>query len=372
MSGDAANRFAFTLATPPRPGAIAVLQLHGKGAVEALETLTGQRPWPPGRLRLSDLAGVDEGLTVALDPRRVQLMPHGGPRVIETLIDKLRDLGGRYESAAAPSELYPEAASPIEADVLAALARAASPAAIDLLAAQPAAWLDVLAGEASPCAAMSDEQRRSILDRSLVLDRLVAPPSVVVVGPPNAGKSTLTNRLLGESASVVSDLPGTTRDWVGSTVELHAASGSEPGEGPRIAVHWLDTPGLRVADHDDVERRAIDAARVVAADAELVIATRAPEQAWPDAAALPRRPERWLLSRSDEAPDHPAGRGDTPDAPLRVSAHTGEGLAELQHRIAVELGLNDLEPHQPWAFSDTLRRAVRGDVVDLAAYLGCR
>ena len=167
MSGEGASAFTFTLTTPPRPGAIAVLQLHGDGAANALESLTGIGPRPLGRLRLCDLAGVDEGLAVvarsapsaAHAPRRAagdrQAHRHA-PRTRRTV------RGGRP----APSELYPEAASPIEADTLAAVARAASPAAIDLLAAQPAVWLDVLAGEASPCAAMNDEQRRAILDRS--------------------------------------------------------------------------------------------------------------------------------------------------------------------------------------------------------------
>jgi tRNA modification GTPase len=372
VSGPDASSFTFTLTTPPRPGAIAVVQLNGGGAVEAMRKLTGRLEWPTARLRLCDFAGIDEGLAVVLDEQRVQLMPHGGPRVIEKLIDALRGLGGRYEAEPSPTQMYPEAASPIEADVLAFVARAASPAAVDLLAAQPAAWLDVLAAEASPCAAMNAEQRAAIIERSRILDRLVTPPSVVCVGPPNAGKSTLANRLLGESASVVSDLPGTTRDWVGSTVELHPNTGPGQSDASRVAVHWLDTPGLRFADHDKIENRAIEAARKVAAAAELVIAVRAPEQSWPEPASLPRTPELWVLSRADEAPGFPVGDGGTPDAPLRISAHTGEGLAELQSRIVARLGLGGLDANEPWCFSDTLRRRMRGDTVDLAAYLGCR
>ncbi|MFW6336472.1 MAG: GTPase [Phycisphaeraceae bacterium] len=292
--------------------------------------------------------------------------------MIDKIVESLASLGGRYEVEPCSSEMYPEAATPIEADVLASMARAASPAAIDLLAAQPEAWLDVLAGEASPCAAMDDQQRAAMLERSRILDRLVTPPSVVCVGPPNAGKSTLANRLLGESASVVCDLPGTTRDWVGAVVELNPAAAGEQRGHQRIAVHWLDTPGLRFAEHDDIENRAIHAARRVAAEAELVIALRAPAQRWPEPASMPRPPELWVLSRADEVPDGPVGDGGTPEAPLRVSAHTGEGVAELQRRIIARLGLAGLDTHEPWCFSDTLRRAVRGEAADLAAYLGCR
>ncbi|NJL31882.1 MAG: GTP-binding protein [Phycisphaerales bacterium] len=60
---------------------------------------------------------------------------------------------------------------------------------------------------------------------------------VVVAGQPNVGKSTLMNKMLGRSASLVADLPGTTRDWVAGWVELEG-----------VALHWMDTPGLRHTD----------------------------------------------------------------------------------------------------------------------------
>ena len=340
----------------------------GNKLTPLLHAVTGLTSWPPRRLRLVNLADLDEGLAVRLDDHTAQLMPHGGPRVVEKLIERLTDLGVRYDPAPDPARLYPEAASPIEADVLHAIATAASPAAIDPLADQPSRWLDVVVGEASPCAAMTDEARRSLLDDAAVLDRLIAPPTVVLVGPPNAGKSTLTNRLLGESASVVSDLPGTTRDWVGAAVEL--ASG-EAGVA-RIAVRWLDTPGLRDAGDDAVEARAIAAARAVMATADVVLAIRGPGQRWPDRVDLPEgvTPDAYLLGRGDEAGGEATGDGRTPDRPLRVSGHTGEGLGQLQQAVLRRLGLDRLAPPRPWCFSDTLKRAMQGEPVDLHRYLG--
>ena len=101
-----------------------------------------------------------------------------------------------------------------------------------------------------------------VLKRSNILNRCVDPPSVVVVGGPNVGKSTLTNRMLRRSASVVADLPGTTRDWVSGVAQLED-----------VAVRWMDTPGLRTTD-DPVERIAHDLARRAIEMADVLIAVR--------------------------------------------------------------------------------------------------
>src|SRR5690606_28944502 len=129
-----------TVATAPQPGAVGLLQLHGPGAVALAAALTG-RPMPAaGRVALRGFEGIDEGLVAALRDDWVQLMPHGGPRVVQRLVERLIELGATCDAEPDAREMYPEAASPVEADVLAAIARAASPAAIEVLAAQPALW----------------------------------------------------------------------------------------------------------------------------------------------------------------------------------------------------------------------------------------
>ena len=141
----------------------------------------------------------------------------------------------------APS-LYPEAGDRLEAESLAAMARAASPAAIDLLAHQPSLWRMALrrhsaGGGHDPdhagAGSLTDRHRVQILGRSEVLDRLIDPSLVVVVGQPNVGKSTLTNQMLGRSVSIVADLPGTTRDWVAGLAEI---SGSSSIDAPQSQV----------------------------------------------------------------------------------------------------------------------------------------
>ena len=282
-----------TLMTVSRPGAVAVLQLHGPGhgVEEVLERVTGRRAWEPGRLLLVDIAGVDRGLAVLLRAGSggvAQLMPHGGPRVVQAILEKLAELGVRVERDPDPVALYPEADSPIQADALWTVARAASPAAIDLLLAQPGRWRAAMKVDRSL-------DRDKLREDARVLDKLVEPPTVVVVGRPNVGKSTLTNRLLGRTVSLVADLPGTTRDWVGAVVELGGVRGIRDA----VAVRWLDTPGLRDSG-DGVERRAIGLAREEIVSADVLIAMRDYDQDWPGSGALPREPDLRVVNKVDD------------------------------------------------------------------------
>src|SRR5690606_21485216 len=87
-----------TVATAPQPGAVGLLQLHGPGAAVLAAALC-DRPLPgAGRAGLRDLGGIDEGLAAALREDWGQLMPHGGPRVVQRLVERLVELGAVYET----------------------------------------------------------------------------------------------------------------------------------------------------------------------------------------------------------------------------------------------------------------------------------
>lgn len=365
MTGHAAPRVVVT--TAPHAGAVAIVQLHGRGSAALLAEVAGNRPIKPGRVVLRDIPGIDQAVVVVLDDGWCQMMPHGGQRVVQKLVDRLLEHGAVYEPDSDPLVSFPEARSLIEADVLAAIARAASPAAIDLLAAQPAAWRDAVSDRQRFA---GDFQRQEILHRSAVLDRLIHPPMVVVVGQPNVGKSTLTNTMLGRAVSIVSDLPGTTRDWVAGMAELLVAGSAPGGRHGAVAVRWLDTPGLR-ASGDAIEQEAIAIARQMIASADVLIAMRDPQIGWPDLETLPARPHLYVMNKVDNCEgEAPGAAGTTPQDPLPISARTDRGLDRLQTRIlaALELAPDKLDPLPLWAFSDTLRRVVR-DEGDLAAYV---
>lgn len=150
---------------------------------------------------------------------------------------------------------------------------------------------------------------------------------LALAGRPNSGKSSLLNALLGYERSLVSNTPGTTRDYLEAQLELMG-----------IPVTLVDTAGLRDSP-DEIEARGVEASRRVAADADLVITVLDPLQdheADPETELLltATEPERRLVvwSKADviTAPGKPA-------ADLHVSSVSGQGLTELRELIADRL-----------------------------------
>ena len=127
---------------------------------------------------------------------------------------------------------------------------------------------------------------------------------VVLAGPPNSGKSSLLNALLGEKRAIVSSVAGTTRDSIEEGLEI----GGWP-------VRLVDTAGLR-ATSDNIEAEGVDRAEALIVKADLVLALD-----------CDRPGALRLHAKCDLGP----GEG------LPVSALTGEGLAELKAEIAVRL-----------------------------------
>jgi len=308
-------------ATAARPGAIAILQLEGD-VEPALRALTGVADWPAGRARLVRFADVDRGLAVRLTQRVAQLMPHGGPRVVQRLCAWMDRLGIRTASCdeVPPQLAFPEASDRFEALALAAVARAASPLAIDLLLDQPRRWRALTAPDDKDLA------------RSKRLNRLIDPPIVVVTGPVNVGKSTLGNALVGRSMSIATDLPGSTRDYTSGRVELAG-----------IVVDWHDTPGRRETT-DAVEAEAARIAERLVDSADLVIALTDHETTW---AAMKRTPDLRVANKCD--------LGARRDADLSISATDGTGIPELVRAVRdLLVPPEDLKHPGAWVFDRRL------------------
>lgn len=307
--------------TARTPGAIAIILCEGDVG-SLIHALTGHELPPIDQPALRQFADIDEGVIAALSPDLVQLMPHGGPRVVQRVLQWLRD---RDVDIVATTEIadahaYPESRSDIDALMLCALARARSPLAIDLLLAQPRHW--------TTKPQITEDDRA----RSHRLNRLIDPPLVALAGPANVGKSTLTNALLGRTQSIAFDQPGTTRDYTAGMIDLEG-----------LVVRWLDTPGLRTTD-DPIERDAIAVATRVMHDADLLIAITDRDLDWP---TLPREADLRVASRSD--------LGERTDADVCVSAITGDGLSQLVRTVRNHLiPPADLAHDGPWIFDDRL------------------
>ena len=142
---------------------------------------------------------------------------------------------------------------------------------------------------------------------------------VVIAGPPNAGKSSLFNALLGRSRAIVTEIPGTTRDALEAVID----SGKWP-------LRLVDTAGLRETE-DRIELLGIEVSERYLASAHVVLACADNSKSLEEtsnliggsstAPILPIRTKSDLVSPRDEiAPSFAA---------IRVSAETGTGLQEL-------------------------------------------
>jgi len=137
-------------------------------------------------------------------------------------------------------------------------------------------------------------------------ERLKDGIRVVIAGPPNAGKSSLLNALIGRDAAIISDIPGTTRDLI----EAPSAIGG-------VAFLLIDTAGLRESQ-DRIESIGIDRARASVEAADLVV--------WlGDAAEAPEGAIR-VHAKADLC-------SPGPHSDLSVSVITGEGLESLSREL---------------------------------------
>jgi len=334
-----------------RGGAVTVLRISGPAALEHVAALTSlPPPRHAGLRRLSWQGRVLDHAVVTIFPAPnsftgedcAELSLHGGRAVFAAVSAAISALGAR---PAEPGEFSRRAhlngrldllAAEAMADLIAAETEAQRRLALDqgaALGAQCAAWRESLRQIMAQQEALIDfpdedlppEVENALLARISTLhaemqallatapaaERLREGLEFVILGPPNAGKSTLLNALAGADIAIVSPTPGTTRDAIGVRIDLAG-----------VPVHFTDTAGLRPSD-DPIEAEGVRRAQSRAAGADLVIAVAGPDQ---DFGTPPPGVE--VLRVRTKADLHVGG----PE--LSVSASTGQGMDALRARLA--------------------------------------
>jgi tRNA modification GTPase len=387
------------ISTPPGRGGIGIVRLSGPEALTIAGLLVAmERPLAHAGVRRARVvdprdaeATMDDALVTAfLAPHSytgdtvVEIAAHGSPVVLEAIVRGALEHGARLGLAvrlARPGEFTQRAflsgridltqaeavhdliaAQTLEQARVAAqqmggaIARRVTPAKGELLhlIALLEAGMDFASGELDDVEIVPPAQiAAGIGSVQQPLEELAASfqrgqllrngAAIALIGPPNAGKSSLFNRLLKRERAIVTPLPGTTRD----TVEESLAMGGIP-------LRLIDTAGLRggaQADEaiDAAERQGIARSHEALADADLVLlihdATRAVTVGELRLeASLAGRPHLVvynkvdLLTSSDELPgvgEAELGAGATT---IRASALTGEGMETLRGEILAQLG----------------------------------
>jgi tRNA modification GTPase len=388
----------FALSSGPPPAAIAVIRVSGPAARLALERLIGRVPEPrrAALAKVQDPASgvlIDEALVLWFPGPKsetgedlAELQIHGGRAVIAAVLKALGELPGFR--LAEPGEFTRRAfeagrldLTAVEglADLVGAETEAQRRQALGqlrgLMGGRAEAWRERLIEALALVEAGIDFSDEGDVPKELVPkateivrkveteiaealagagrgERLREGLWVAIAGPPNAGKSTLLNRLARREAAIVSPHAGTTRD----VIEVHLDLAGYP-------VNLLDTAGFNEASQDPIEQEGMRRAKDVMGRADLVLwMTDAPE-AGDSLADLSLSPSasRWRVVNKIDLLDTPLTVDSAPDR-FPISATAGVGVEELVAAL-VRFAQESFRHSEPALVTRERQRAQLGQVM---------
>jgi tRNA modification GTPase len=380
-----------SLLTPPGSGAIGVVRVSGAEALACLRAVfrtggvdsVGEAMFNGSQIRLGQLCVGDQVVDDVLVSRVTEKTPptfdisaHGGVRVLECILTAFQNTGAKVSS----SELHNRscgggggqrsgldcvwpgvgAADGFECEIIEALCRAKTARAAKFLARQRRVFpvaLERIQGACDDDPAGARNALLALLTGAEAARFLVDGAVIVLIGPPNSGKSTLFNRLAGRGASIVSSMAGTTRDWVTESVEVYG-----------VPLTICDTAGLHETS-DSIERLAIAAGTVASQRADLCLlvldATSGLEPNLDDVTGRSRRADRLLTvaNKCDLVPEATVSSlcaNGPPGTVVRLSALKGTGLDAIVRMVFSRLGFDSFDDTRPVAFTARQQNLLAG------------
>ncbi len=328
------HRTCCALLTGTGRSAVAVIAIRGEQAEQTLLRCfqpATQRPFSPGEIRFGLWRNVDQDVggeavvVTPLDHDSLEVHCHGGPAAIARITDGLQRMGVALVD---PSEWPSDSQIPLviaEAQgvlVACQTTRTAAVALDQLRGAMPrwaASMKRQVADDGQRDISLVHAEIRRLLAAAVFGIRLAEPFRVVLCGPPNVGKSSLVNAIVGYDRSITLDQPGTTRDV------LHADTVIDG-----IPIRLSDTAGIRDSV-ESIEREGISRARTAVGEADLVLCIEQPGVEF----TLNLRPTPTLrvLNKADLLPE----TGHPTEHDIRTVATGGEGIENLMRAIVAEL-----------------------------------
>jgi tRNA modification GTPase len=374
------------IATAPGRGGVGIVRLSGKRSVEIAATLTGiaagsfrPREARFARFKSADGSTIDEGLRLYFpNPHSftgedvVELQGHGGPVVMDMLLQRVLELGarmarpGEFSERAFLNDKLDLAQAEAIADLIDAASTQAARSAVRSLQGAfsekihelvealihlrmyveasidfPEEEVDFLSdGHVAASLEEIFSKLDTVQQQARLGTLLKEGMRVVIAGRPNAGKSSLLNALAGRDAAIVTDIAGTTRDVLREHIHLDG-----------MPLHIIDTAGLRESP-DVVEREGIRRALVEVEQADCILflydgssETEAPTaiaekffSPLPDAARMV-----FVRNKTDLLPEHPEGEGVFMAAgseyrQINLSARTHAGIDALREHLKQRMG----------------------------------
>jgi tRNA modification GTPase len=403
------------VATPPGRGGVGIVRISGPQSLKIGQHIAGGTLRP----RLATFGDfldeasevIDQGLAIYFrGPASftgedvVELQGHGGPIVMSLLLARVIELGarmarpGEFSERAFLNDKLDLSQAEAVADLINSTTEAAARGAVRSLKgvfSEQVKQLDkdivklrmfVEAAIDFPeeeIDFLSDNNLKEGLSSALERLKLLTQQSqrgailrdgitLVLVGKPNAGKSSLMNQFVGEDVSIVTEIPGTTRDVIREYVSLNG-----------IPLKLVDTAGLREAENA-IEAEGVRRAKaeMLEADGVLVVIDAAQDLDWVEQtkillSGLEASPAIFVvLNKIDIATDLAATIENNPYQMIRISAKTGEGIDALKSAMENQFAPNITSESNFIARSrhvDALKRAEqhlvtgRGVLLDQAA-----
>lgn len=339
-------------------------------------TLTGRQLFPRtatyALFLAADGSTLDQGITLFFPAPHsytgeevLELQGHGGPAVLQSVLHRCLELGarlalpGEFTQRAFLNDKMDLAQAESVADLIDATTEQAARSAMRSLQGEFSAAIHGAVEKLIDLRMLVEatldfpEEEIETSDRQLCADKLAVLSSelnriaglakqgsilregaqVVLVGAPNAGKSSLLNRFAGEEVALVSEIPGTTRDAIRQSLQVRG-----------VPLHLVDTAGLREST-DAVEKMGMDRTRqaLALADVVLVLLDESQPRAEPEEQAvlaqLPAKTPRLHLHNKIDLSGHQPGveqRGI--ETHLYLSAKTGAGMPALEERLLEIIG----------------------------------
>lgn len=368
------------LTTPPGRGAVGILRVSGPKTTEIAQAILGTVPHPRtaqfAKFRDAHQEVLDHGLVLFFPGPNsftgedvLELQGHGGPIILDCLLTRILSLGarlarpGEFSERAFLNDKLDLAQAEAIADLIDASSAQAALAAVRSLQGEFSKQINDLVMELIhlrtyvEAAIDFPEEEIDFLSDGTINSQLMAlleqlakiqaaahqgcllreGMQIVIIGRPNAGKSSLLNSLSERDLAIVTDIPGTTRDVLRDVIQIDG-----------LPVHVIDTAGLRRSD-DPIEQAGMNKAleEIVKADRVLLLTDCTQPHAFDEFLlehpSLFEKKITHIRNKIDllgETPQHTIVN-DT-DV-ISLSAKNGDGLALLKEHLKMCMGFQTQE-----------------------------